>query len=90
MDRLILRPSLRPTRAAVIAVAIVTLQSACSGVRIQSPQEMAQEASNGVHAHARQECVKHRDSSQYFDCKKRADDNYKAWREERDKLAKGK
>ncbi len=80
----------RPVAAPCIAIAGLFLLSACSGVRTQSPREVAQDVSHGVHAHARQECVKHRDSTQYFECRKRADENYKAWRDERGNIANGK
>lgn len=68
---------------AVTLLAAAVLLSACGGVRLQTQDEAVRGLADGAQAHARQSCEKHRDSSAYFECRKRVEKNYDAWRDER-------
>lgn len=59
------------------------LIAACGSVRLQTPQQAADNIAKGAQGEARQACQQHRDSRDYFDCVKRANQTYDAWRAER-------
>ncbi len=67
----------------VAALGCMAWLAGCGGVRLQTPREVVSEASRAAQAHARRSCDQHRDSREYFDCRKRVDQGYDTWREER-------
>ena len=64
-------------------IGCVAWLAGCGGVRLQTPEKLVQEASKAAQAHARRNCDQYRDSREYFDCRKRVDQGYDTWREER-------
>lgn len=62
-------------------VASLASLSACSA-RMQTPQQAVANMALSSQANARHMCQQHRDSSVYFDCVKRANETYEAWKRE--------
>lgn len=65
---------------AAVLVSLASL-SACNA-SLQTPEQAAANMAISGQANARHLCRQHRDSSAYFDCVKRANETYDAWRRE--------
>lgn len=55
--------------------------SACNA-SLQTPEQAVANMTMSAQANARHLCQQHRDSREYFDCVKRANETYEAWRRE--------
>lgn len=71
------------TAVLLFTLPCIALLAACGSVRLQTPQQAVHSLSHSAQAQARKSCEQHRDSRDYFDCVKRSDQHYDAWREER-------
>lgn len=68
-----------PTRSLAIAVAAVTVLTACSGVRLQKPYETANELSKSSQARFEADCDAY-NGPQAMDCKRRVKEEFNALR----------